>query len=234
MCGRIVLSSAPHVLAETFYLDVVPDLMPSWNVAPGQDLAVVLPPAGTPGNVLRRQRWGLQPPWDRGDGGTPQLINARGETVLAKPAFREAFRQRRCLVPADGFYEWQKRDGGSQPFHFRARDGHLLALAGVWEPREQPGGRSLETCAILTAAANATMRPVHHRMPVILPESVWKTWLGARPDEAENLLALLQPAPSELLLGYPVTRRVGNVAFDEPACVEPVEDERRGQLNLFG
>ena len=238
MCGRIVLSSAPHVLAETFYLDVVPDLAPSWNIAPGQDLAVVLPPSGapgaSPGNVLRRQRWGLQPPWDRGDGGTPQLINARAETVLAKPAFREAFRQRRCLVPVDGFYEWQKRDGGSQPFHFRARDGRLLALAGVWEPREQPGGRALETCAIVTAAANATMRPVHHRMPVILAPETWRTWLGAPPAEAEGLLELLQPAPGDLLLGHPVTRRVGNVAFDGPECVEPVEDERRGQLNLFG
>lgn len=234
MCGRIVLTSAPHVLAETFYLDVVPDIQPRWNVAPGQDLLTVLPGAGTPGNEARRQRWGLQPPWDRGDGGAPQLINARGETVLAKPAFRDAFRRRRCLVPIDGFYEWQKRDDGSQPFHFRAKDHRLLALAGLWEPREQPGGRALETCAIVTAEANATMRPVHHRMPVILPPEVWKIWLGAPADEAENLLALLRPAPADLLLGYPVTRRVGNVAFDEPACVEPVEDERRGQLNLFG
>ena len=234
MCGRIVLSSAPHVLAETFYLDVVPDLAPRWNIAPGTDIAAVVPNPGSPGNLVRMLRWGLVPPWDRGDGGAPQLINARAETVLEKPAFREAFRHRRCLVPADGFYEWQKRDGGNQPFHFRARDGRPLALAGLWEPREQPGGRQFATGAIVTAAANATMRPVHHRMPVILPPSVWKMWLGAPPEEAENLLELLEPAPADLLLSHPVTRQVGSPSFDRPECVEPVEDERRGQLNLFG
>lgn len=234
MCGRIVLTSAPHVLAETFYLDVVPELGPRWNIAPGTDIAAVVPNPASPGNLVRMLRWGLVPPWDRGDGGAPQLINARAETVLDKPAFREAFRHRRCLVPVDGFYEWRKRDGRSQPFHFRARDGRPFALAGVWEPREQPGGRLFETGAILTTEANALMRPVHHRMPVILPASTWKIWLGAAAGEAENLLSLLQPAPAELLLSHPVTPKVGNPVFDGPECVEPVEDERTGQLNLFG
>jgi putative SOS response-associated peptidase YedK len=234
MCGRIVLSSAPHVLAETFYLDVVPDLVPRWNIAPGTDIAAVVPNPASPGNLMRMFRWGLVPPWDRSGGGAPQLINARSETVLDKPAFRDAFRRRRCLFPVDGFYEWRKRDGRSQPFHFRARDGRPLALAGLWEPREQPGGRRFETGAILTTEANALMRPVHHRMPVILPPSTWKIWLGAPAAEAENLLSLLRPAPAELLLSHPVTGKVGNPAFDGPECVEPVEDERTGQLNLFG
>lgn len=234
MCGRIVLSSAPHVLAEAFYLDVVPELGPRWNIAPGTDIAAVVPNPGSPGNLVRMLRWGLVPPWDRGDGGRPQMINARAETVLEKPAFREAFRHRRCLVPADGFYEWQKRDGGSQPFYFRARDHRPLALAGLWESREQPGDRRFDTCAIVTTTANATLRPVHHRMPVILPATAWKAWLGADPDEAVDLLRLLVPAPVELLLSHPVTRKVGNPSFDDPECVEPVEDERRGQLNLFG
>lgn len=234
MCGRIVLSSAPHVLAETFYLDVVPDLVPRWNIAPGTDIAAVVPNPASPGNLLRMLRWGLVAAWDRGDGGSPQLINARGETVLDKPAFRDAFRRRRCLFPVDGFFEWRKRDGRSQPFHFRARDGRPLALAGLWEAREQPGDRRFETGAIITTEANALMRPVHHRMPVILPASAWKIWLGAPADEAENLLSLLQPAPAELLLAHPVTTKVGNPAFDGPECVEPVEDERTGQLNLFG
>ena len=233
MCGRIVLSSAPHVRAEAFYLDVVPDLQPRWNIAPGTDIAAVVPNPASPGNLVRMLRWGLVPPWDRGDGGTPQLINARAETVLDKPAFREAFRHRRCLVPADGFFEWQKREGGSQPFHFRARDGRPLALAGLWEPREQPGGRQFATGAIVTTAANGVMRPVHHRMPVILPPEAWKRWLGAPAAEAEGLLELLEPAPTDLLLCHPVTRQVGNPAFDGPDCVKPVEDERRSQLNLF-
>lgn len=234
MCGRIVLSSAPHVLAETFYLDVVPDLVPRWNIAPGADIAAVVPNPASPGNLMRMFRWGLVPPWDRGDGGAPQLINARSETVLDKPAFRDAFRRRRCLFPVDGFYEWRKRDGRSQPFHFRARDGRPFALAGLWEPREQPGGRLFETGAIITTEANALMRPVHHRMPVILPASTWKIWLGAPAADAENLLSLLRPAPAELLLAHPVTGKVGNAAYDGPECVEPVEDERTGQLNLFG
>lgn len=233
MCGRIVLSSAPHVLAETFYLDVVPDLAPRWNIAPGTDIAAVVPNPDSPGNLVRMLRWGLVPPWDRDDG-LPQLINARAETVLAKPAFREAFRRRRCLVPVDGFYEWRKRDGRSQPFLFRARDGRPFALAGLWEPREQPGDRRFDTGAIITTEANALMRPVHHRMPVILPAAAWKIWLGAPAAEAENLLPLLQPAPAGLLLSHPVTARIGNPAFEGPECVAPVEDESTGQLNLFG
>ncbi|MBM4129999.1 SOS response-associated peptidase [bacterium] len=234
MCGRIVLSSAPHVLAETFYLDVVPDLGPRWNIAPGTDIAAVRPNPDSPGNLVRMLRWGLVPPWERGDDGLPQLVNARAETVLAKPAFREAFRRRRCLVPVDGFYEWRKGGGRSQPFYFRARDGRPFALAGLWEPREQPGDRRFETGAIITTEANALMRPVHHRMPVILPPTAWKIWLGAPAAEAENLLSLLRPAPAGLLLSHPVTARIGNAAFEGPECVAPVEDETTGQLNLFG
>ena len=221
MCGRIVLSSAPHVLAETFYLDVVPDLAPRWNIAPGQDVAVVVPNPGSPGNLVRMLRWGLVPPWDRGSGGSPQLINARCETVLEKPAFREAFRHRRCLVPADGFYEWQKRDGDSQPFLFRARHGRPLALAGLWEPREQPGERHFETCTIVTTAANALVRAVHHRMPVIIHPANYKAWFNA--ETLDGLYPLMNPYPHELKI-YPCSQYVNDGRHEGPKCMEPLKE----------
>jgi len=234
MCGRIVQTAVPHVLAEEFFLDAVPDLTPRWNVSPGGDIATVLPGDGSRGNVVQLMLWGLAPAWLAGRPGGTQLINARSETVAEKPAFREAFRHRRCLIPVDGFYEWQKREGGSQPFLFRRRDGRPFVLAGLWEPREQPGGRVFASCTILTTAANAVMRPIHHRMPAILPAAAWRSWLATPATRAGELTALLQPAPAELLHHHPVTPRVNRPEFDEPACVEPVWDDRGGQMNLFG
>lgn len=234
MCGRIVLSSAPHLLAEQFYLDEVPDLAPRHNICPGQEIIAVVPNPRSEGRLIARLKWGLELPWARDTGSEPKLINARSETVLEKSAFREAFRHRRCLVPADGFYEWQKRPGGSQPFYFCARDRNLLALAGIWEEREYPGSRVLRTCSILTTGANSLLRPVHHRMPVILPRQDWKFWLDLPPEKAENLLDLLKPLPAELMRSWPVGRLVNNPANDGPGCVEPVWDDQGGQLNLFG
>lgn len=234
MCGRINLTAAPHVLAERFYLDVVPDLVPRYNIAPGQDVAAVVPNPRSEGRLLRTFRWGLVPPWSRDPAGGPKLINARSETVRQKRAFREAFARRRCLVPVNGFYEWQRRDGGSQPFLIRRRDRDVFALAGIWERWEYPGGQVLETCSILTTAANAVVRPLHHRMPVIVPAGDWRLWFSLDEAQQEAVAALLRPAPADLLLAHPVTARVGNPAFDDPACLEPVEDDRRGQLNLFG
>ena len=234
MCGRINLIAAPHVLAERFYLDVVPELVPRYNIAPGQDIAAVVPNPDSAGRLLRPFRWGLVPPWSKGPTTGPKLINARSETVRDKPAFSDAFARRRCLVPVNGFYEWRKRDGGSWPFLFRRRDHDVFALAGIWERWEYPGQQVLETCSILTTAANATMRPIHHRMPVIVPEADWRLWFALEEDRQPAVLELLRPAPADLLVAHPVSQRVNSPRFDEPACVEPVEDDRKGQLNLFG
>jgi len=234
MCGRIVQTAPPHVLAEEFFLDAVPDLTPGYNVPPGRDIVAVLPSGTSEGNVVRLMLWGLTPPWLDGRTGSTQLINARSETALEKPAFRDAFRQRRCLIPVDGFYEWQKREEGNRPYLFRRRDGRPFALAGLWEPREQPGGRAFASCTILTTAANGLMRPIHHRMPAILPPSAWRPWLTTPPEQAAGLQDVLQPAPAEFLHHHPVTRRVNRPEFDEPACLEPVWDDRGGQMNLFG
>ena len=233
MCGRIVLSSAPHVLAEKFYLDMVPDLLPRYNIPPATDIAAVVPNPRTEGRLVRMFRWGLVPPWSPGPEVGAKMINARSETVLEKPSFREAFRQRRCLIPVDGFYEWQKRDKARQPFLFRRKDRTVFALAGIWEQWEYPGGRRLDSCSILTTSANGTMRPVHHRMPVILPEKDWKLWLDLAPDKAETLAGLLKPCANDVLLAHPVSPRVNKPAYDRPECLDPVWDDPRGQMNLF-
>ncbi len=137
-------------------------------------------------------------------------------------------------MPVNGFYEWQKDGRSSRPYLFRRRDHDVFALAGIWERWEYPGQQVLETCSILTTAANAVMRPIHHRMPVILPEADWRLWFDLDEARQEAVAALLRPAPADLLIAHPVTPRVNSPAFDDPACLEPVDDDRKGQLNLFG
>jgi putative SOS response-associated peptidase YedK len=234
MCGRVVLSSAPHQLAEQFFLDMVPDLIPGYNITPGQDLPAVVPNPASEGRLVHMLKWGLELPWARDHGNEPKLINARSETVLEKRAFGDAFRNRRCLIPVDGFYEWQKRPDGRQPFYFSLKSRSLMALAGIWESREYPGGHQVRSCSILTTAANGLMRPVHHRMPVILPAGDWKFWLDLPPEKAEDLVELLRPLPGDLMHCWPVSRQVNSPQNDSPGNVQPVWDDRGGQLNLFG
>jgi len=233
MCGRIILTSAPHILAEKFFLDMVPEVVPRFNIAPASDIAGVVANPRSVGRLVRMFRWGLVPPWSSGPEVGAKMINARSETVLEKPSFKEAFLGRRCLIPVDGFYEWQKREDGKQPFLFRRKDHSVFALAGLWEQWKDKEGRELETCTILTTAANATMRPIHQRMPVVLPESDWKAWLDLPADQAKQLMKLLRPCAPDVLLAHPVTRQVNKPAFDQPDCLEPVWDDPEGQMNLF-
>ena len=164
-------------------------------------------------------RWGLIPSWSR-DGKAP-LINARAETVADKPAFRSAFRKRRCLVPADGFYEWQALPGRKRPFLFRRPDGTPFALAGLWEAWHGPDGRPLETCALLTTEANAVVRPVHDRMPVLVSPADFDRWLA--PDAAPaNLVPMLRPAPDDALAAVAVGPYVNSARHEGPGCVEPL------------
>ena len=234
MCGRVVLSSAPHLLAERFFLDMVPELLPRFNIAPGQKLPVVVPNPNTEGRLIQSLHWGLELPWQKGPSNGPKLINARSETIQDKPAFRDAFRHNRCLVPVDGFYEWQKRPDGRQPFYFNARDGLPMGLAAIWSRNEYPGGHVVDSCSILTTSANSVMRPVHHRMPVILPPEDWKFWLDLPADKADTLQGLLNPLPAELMQSWPVGRQVNSPGHDGPDCIEPIWDDKGGQLNLFG
>ncbi|MBP9603674.1 MAG: SOS response-associated peptidase [Chromatiaceae bacterium] len=218
MCGRFALTRSPEELTRVFGLAECPDLAPRANIAPASDIAVVgRSPVGDP--VLHLLRWGLVPHWRQDPTDGPRPINARSETVLTKPAFREAFRQRRCLIPADGFYEWQAQRGTKQPFFFSDPGGEVLALGGLWEWWRVPDGGLLRTCCILTTAANARVAPVHERMPLILAPRSWATWLGGPVAAAQ---ALLVPAPAAALRCWPVSHRVNRVAEAGADLMAPV------------
>lgn len=234
MCGRIVLSSPPAVVAARFFLDKVPDLQARYNISPGQKIAAVIPNPLSEGSILRMFSWGLELPWKKGPDNGPKLINARSETVMEKAAFKDAFSERRCLIPVDGFYEWNKRPDGSQPFFFSRKDQRPFALAGLWQRHEYPGGHILESCTILTTAANKLMRPIHHRMPVVLPEADWKFWLSLEPGKARDLADTMKPDATDLLQAWPVSRDANSTLNDAPELLKQIWDKKDGQFNLFG
>ena len=220
MCGRYVLTITGKVLAGAFGVDQVPEVEPRYNIAPTQRAPVVR------GDEGRRRmdlvRWGLIPPWAKDPSIGQRLINARAETAAAKPSFRNAIRRRRCLVPADGFYEWQRTPAGKQPWLIRMADGWPFAMAGLWEIWRPRDGEPLETFTILTTEPNEVVAPLHDRMPVILPPGSWDLWLDPSVTDPDRLAPLLAPHPPEGMTAHPVTRAVGSPAFDEPACIEPV------------
>jgi len=225
VCGRFSLSTPAEILAGLFQADVgaLGELAPRYNIAPGTWVVTVRPAGPAGGREAALARWGLVPAWAKDSEIGSRMINARGETVAEKPAFRAAFRQRRCIVPADGFYEWRSEGGVKQPYHFRARDGRALGLAGLWERWRSAGGELLETCAIVTTEANEIVRPVHPRMPVVLSPSDYGAWLGAGGEGAPAPATLLVPCPAEQLVGYRVDRRVNSPRADDPALAEPID-----------
>ena len=167
-------------------------------------------------------RWGLVPFWAKDPSIGSRLINGRSETVLDKPSFREPFAQRRCLVPANGFYEWEKVGKRKQAFHFGMKDGTLFAFAGLWDQWKSPEGAILESCTILTTTPNELLQEVHDRMPVILHRSQYEGWLTALPAERRRLKEMLEPFEAELMTGYEVSLMVNNPRNDTPACAERV------------
>jgi putative SOS response-associated peptidase YedK len=218
MCGRYTLATPGAEVAGAFGLDAVPDLPPRYNIAPTQPVAAVR--AGAGGRELVLLRWGLVPSW-AGDLSIGQrLLNARAETLTEKPAFRSAFARRRCLVPADGFYEWAAAAGKKQPIHFRLRSGGVFALAGLWERWQPPGGAVVESCSIVTTEANELVRPVHERMPAILDPALFEAWLDPGRD-GKGLLDWLRPLPAEKMAAVPVSRYVSNARNEGPACLAP-------------
>ncbi len=224
MCGRFVSASPPDELARYFGAEPADHaLEPSYNVAPTDEVYVVRARSGH--RQLATVRWGLVPFYSKEAKGGAKMINARAESVADKPAYRNALRRHRCLIPADGFYEWAKVAGHKtkQPFYIHRADSEPLALAGLWErwrPKDDPDAPWLETCAVITCAANAAMAPVHDRMPVLLPPSVWDTWL-ADTDQPGDLVALLRPAPEDLLVLQPVTTAVNRVADKGAHLLDP-------------
>lgn len=217
MCGRFTLRTNWNWIAQTFQLEQWEEQRARYNIAPETLLACVRPGAGGVGRELAMLRWGLIPSWAKDPTIARNLINARGETVAEKPSFRGAFRSRRCLVIADGFYEWRKEGSKKQPVYIRMAQDRPFAFAGLWE-RWNQGSVATETCTIITTEANELLRPVHDRMPVILSERDYDAWL----DPGRGGVELLRPYPSSEMTWFPVSTLVNRASHDDPACVEPI------------
>jgi putative SOS response-associated peptidase YedK len=219
MCGRYTLRTAVDTLAERFEIDDAPSsVAASYNVAPTQGVATVLVEDGK--RKLERLHWGLIPSWADNPSIGNKMINARAETVAEKPSFRKAFKNHRCLVLADGFYEWQKTANGKQPYYIRMEDGSPFAFAGLWESWQN--GSEIRSATIITTDANDVVAPIHNRMPVILHPEDYQLWLDPDFDEKEPLTTLLKPYPSEAMEAYPVSRRVNSPSNNEPSIIESV------------
>jgi putative SOS response-associated peptidase YedK len=227
MCGRYRMTRADK-LAQQFEiledeLDV--ELAPRYNVAPGQMIAAVRQDREKPVRHLSNFKWGLVPGWAKDPNIGYKMLNARSETIADKPAYREAFKSRRCLVPADGFYEWKTEGKAKQPFHFGMKDDGIFAFAGIWERWKDPKGSMLETCSILTTSPNALMEGIHDRMPVIVRPDDYDLWLDPGYKNTEGLAELLKPYDASLMKRYPVSTRVNSVKFDDPECAASIEGD---------
>ena len=244
MCGRYAITSAPEAIRRLFGYDEQPNFPPRYNVAPTQPVPIVRIFEG------RRQfalvRWGLIPAWVKDPRGFSLLINARGESLGDKPAFRAALRYRRCLFPADGFYEWRREGERARPYYVRPTAGGPMAFAGLWENWMGPNGEEMETAAIVTTRANRMLATIHPRMPAIVPPAAFDLWLDSRSVDAATAAALIGPAPEDMLAFHEVSPAVNSAANDTPDLIapataaattetaapqrEPKQDTRQGSL----
>ena len=225
MCGRVRLSSDVSEIKLVFSVppqQPTPNVAPSWNAAPTDPLPVVRYDTRTGERSLDVMRWGLIPFWAKDIKVGFANINAKAEGIEGKPAFREAFQRRRCLVPVDNFYEWKKTGVGKQPYAVARADRGLMALAGLWETWRSPAGERLRSFAIITTRPNELCAELHNRMPVILGPERWPAWLGEEPTDAARLKALLAPYPSDEMTCWPVSTRVGNVKNNDASLIEPI------------
>lgn len=221
MCGRYTLRSPRARLEETFELQVPEWVTPRFNIAPSQAIAVIRERQGQ--REWAALRWGLIPFWSKQDNPRYATVNARAETVAEKPAYRKPFRSQRCLIPADGFYEWKAAGKAKQPFFIHLKDDTPFAFAGLWD-RWQHGEQAIESATLIVTDANAAMAPVHERMPVILPAEHWRLWLDQDHFDAQKLQALLKPYAGKDLDLYAVNRTVNSPSNDSPDCIAPATE----------
>jgi putative SOS response-associated peptidase YedK len=219
MCGRYCILSAPEAVRRLFRYLEQPNFPPRYNVAPTQPVPIVRMVDGERHFAL--VRWGLIPSWVKYPKTFTLLINARGESVNDKPAFRAAMKRRRCLFPADGFYEWKREGSGKRPYFARLKSGGPLAFAGLWETWTGPNGEEMETAAIVTTAANRTLATIHDRAPVIVPPEAFDFWLDTGNVDAKTAAAAIAPAPESSMEVYEISPAVNRVANDSPALIEP-------------
>jgi len=222
MCGRFTQTASPEVIAQQFAVAEPSLFTPRYNIAPSQAVAAIRIEPDTTTRQLVMLRWGLIPSWAKDPKIGFQCINAKAETVAEKPSFRAAFKTRRCLVIATGFYEWQVEGKRKQPMWIGLKSHRPFAFAGLWEHWKPPDGEVVESCTILTTGPNELLRPIHNRMPVILASTAYDKWLDPTVQHAEPLKALLRPYSSEELTAYPVSTLVNNPRHDVPQCLEPV------------
>jgi len=224
MCGRYALRSSTPRIAQLLGVETPEEIPPRYNIAPTQPVPVCRERAGH-GRELTRMRWGLLPGWAREGSTRYQMINARAESLDQRPAFRAPFRRRRCLLPADGFYEWRALRGRRQPSFICLRDGGPFCFAGLWESRTGEGGEIIESCVIVTTTANALLAPIHERMPVILEGADYARWLDPGLTDTSLLAPLLRPYAAEKMITWPVSSHVNNPRNDDERCVETTGKE---------
>jgi putative SOS response-associated peptidase YedK len=233
MCGRYRLSRRRQLVEEYFDTDSgVEDWVPRYNIAPTQPVEVIRQNPKQPVRELSMMRWGLIPSWAKDSSVAASMINARSETASTKPAFRDALKSRRCLIPADGFYEWSRTGKTKQPYCFEINEGALFAFAGIWDRWKDAGGKWLETCSILTTTPNAVTSAVHDRIPVILDPDAYDLWLDPGMRAVDAATDLLKPYDARAMRCYPVSSRVNHVANDDEECCRPME-LGEGQPRLF-
>lgn len=223
MCGRFTLTADPEQIQIAFPGLTIPtqSINPRYNIAPTQPIAVI---ANDGKNRLDYFTWGLIPSWAKDPSIGNKMINARAETLAEKPSFRNAFRRRRCLILADGFYEWQKQPGqkSKQPMYLHLQNGQVFAFGGLWEIWNTPDGSTVYSATIITTEPNELVRPIHNRMPLILPEEHYDLWLSPEERKPQELEPALRPFPAERMAAYPVSTRVNSPANDEPALIAAV------------
>lgn len=222
MCGRFAQTASASVIAQQFGVAVPPGLAARYNIAPSQPVAVIRIAPGSASRELVLVRWGLIPSWAKDPKMGFQCINAKAETAAEKPSFRGAFKARRCLVLATGFYEWRVQGRVKQPMWIGLKSRGPFAFAGLWEQWRPPDGEAIESCTILTTDPNELLQPIHNRMPVILPPDSYGQWMDPHVQQAASLAALLRPYPSEELEACQVGALVNNPRHDAPDCLEPV------------
>jgi putative SOS response-associated peptidase YedK len=224
MCGRFTLRTRASVLSEHFACDI-PDLQRRYNVAPTQMVASVRGDADSPQREFLMLRWGLIPTWAKDVSIGSRMINARAETVADKPAFRTAFRRRRCIVLADGYFEWAKRGRVKQPYYFRMRDDRPFGLAGLWEVwRDKSTENVIQSCAVITTEANELSHPIHDRMPAILAPDDYETWLAPSARDVATLQAMLSPFDARQMVVDAVSTHVNSPRNDDPRCVQVIRE----------
>jgi putative SOS response-associated peptidase YedK len=226
MCGRFNQTASAKKLKSEFGIKAFKceegEILPRYNIAPSQDVLVVRADLPRHERSASLMHWGLIPHWASDKRIAYKTINARAETVADKPSYRDAFKNRRCLIPATGFYEWQKLAQGKQPYHIRMQNAEPFAMAGLWEHwQDEDSGEEIESCTIIVTDANKLMSKIHARMPVILPATAWNTWLNPDFYERKTLQSLLRPYPAEEMDLYPISKEVNNPANDYSTLLTP-------------